>query len=202
MTGVAHLPGGHPFAERRHPTAELHAWDLVGHGRAGIEAATLQQIGPVQGGGDHVDHHLFGPGLRIGHLAKGEDLGPAMVFEHDRQHPATLRRHSCSGRSLQVPQSRSGWSCTPLLGHGSDQPVRERGHLSLHSGVRFGCRKLRMAPCRRGLRPLRRPAGPAGRGRRGGRELARTGRRGRGLVDRRHVDGSSPWSWPSGAGWG
>ena len=92
MTSSPTATAGDPLAHGGDPAGELHARDLgrgrgeAGERRARVEAAALEQVGPVQRGGDHVDQHLLGAGHRVGHLGDAEDVGLPVGLQHDSAH--------------------------------------------------------------------------------------------------------------------
>src|SRR5262249_51989111 len=57
--GVARLPVDGPGAGGRHPAGELEPGDLVCHGRTGVKAHPLENVGPVQRRRHDVDEHLL-----------------------------------------------------------------------------------------------------------------------------------------------
>lgn len=90
-TDDAHHPIAHrklvdPLAHLPHGACVLHAWNLVIHRRAGIQAPALQQVGPVERGGGDVHHHFGGSGGRIRHLPNGQNLGASVRLEHNSTH--------------------------------------------------------------------------------------------------------------------
>ena len=83
---VADRPAGDALAERRRSAGALQAGVGRGAGRRGVEAAALQQVGPVDGGRDDVDEHLAR--ARDGRVDVGEDerLGAAVGRQRDGAH--------------------------------------------------------------------------------------------------------------------
>ena len=53
----------------------LHAEDVRGTGRHGVVTLPLQEVGPVEPGGGHVEDHLAVTGLGVGQVVDGQDLG-------------------------------------------------------------------------------------------------------------------------------
>ena len=121
---ITSSPGCQSVARR--PTdddapAQLHAGDLVVHRRAGVEAAALQEVGPVERGGHHLDQHLLGPGLGIGHVSQREHVGLAVGLEDHRSHG---RRRYCGVRvsSTRRSPSPSGSRACRWAGARTDRP--------------------------------------------------------------------------------
>ena len=56
-------------------------------GRRGVEAATLEQVGRIEAGGNDVDQHFVGPGGRPGPFGQGKGGG----VENECVHVATLK---------------------------------------------------------------------------------------------------------------
>jgi hypothetical protein len=90
---VADGPRRDPLADGGDAAGELEAGDLVRRrrGRLRVEAHPLQHVGPVQGGGDDVDHDLLRAGHRVGDVVvHPEDLWPTLLREDDRSHPGIM----------------------------------------------------------------------------------------------------------------
>ena len=62
-----------------------------GAGRRRVVALPLQEVGPVDRGGRHVEQHLARPGLGVGDLAVDQHLGAAGAVGDDRRIGRGLR---------------------------------------------------------------------------------------------------------------
>ena len=54
---------------------DLHAEQFAGARRRGIQPGGLQQVGPIDAGGDDLDQHLTLAGVDIGDLLPQEAIG-------------------------------------------------------------------------------------------------------------------------------
>jgi len=105
---VANLPGRRPLAQAHDGAGQLHARHLVGAGRSrlGVEAAALEEVGPVEGGGPHRHQDLLGAGDRLGDVLDDEDVDVPRLGDHDGAHPRRVgpdRTPNGLGRSVGGP---------------------------------------------------------------------------------------------------
>jgi hypothetical protein len=86
----AHLvpdrPAGDSLPERSDPPRALQSDNLRRAGRRRVVALALQQVGPVDGAGGHIQHDFAGAGLRVRHRSPLQHLRPTRLPHCDRVH--------------------------------------------------------------------------------------------------------------------
>ena len=114
---IARCPHPNAVTHRRDDPGEFEAWNLragiAGYpARIGIVTAALQQIGTVHPGCGDIDENLIGSDHRIGHLDEFEDLGAAVLGQHDRLHRAdpTRPRHRSYDEAMAEVSLNFAWT--------------------------------------------------------------------------------------------
>ena len=83
---VAGTPVGHVVGDGPDGAGALQTRVRRRAGRWRVEALALEEIGPVDGGGGHVDQYLAGAQFGIGYLGPTQDLGTAWLTDRHRVH--------------------------------------------------------------------------------------------------------------------
>jgi len=106
---VARLPHRDPLADRADHAGELET-GYLGHSPAGvgIEPHSLQEVGPVQCRGCHLDHHFLGPRHRVVDLVDAEDFGATVGMKDDCAHgPSLTCRSGATPAAAWLPRTRA-----------------------------------------------------------------------------------------------
>lgn len=103
--GVAHLPADHLLAHFGYLARAFQPENLAGPGRRRVVTLPLQQVGPVDPGGYHLDQHLPGAGLRRLHLAHLQNVRATRFGGDHGEHPHRL---SQPPRALGIGSPKPG----------------------------------------------------------------------------------------------